>query len=372
MPARQAVAVGVGLFIGCTPLYGLHFALTGATAWLLGLNPLLVYAAANISNPLAAPFLLALEWQVGAWFRRQVWLGPQAILDSGLGEIAADLVVGSALVGVVGGLIGGSITYVVLRRRALHPAITALLERTALRYLSSGWMTWEAANGKLRLDRVYLDVLKHGRLPARGTLVDLGCGRGLMLALLATARELYAEGVWPPGWPAPPAALELRGVEARPRMVAQAERALGAVAAVGEHDIRQEGIPPCDVVLLFDVLHLMADADQRDILQRIAEALRPGGLLVLREADGEAGWRFQIVRWSNWVARAVQGRWERHFHFRSVGQWRRQLEAAGFTVEVTPAGRRTLLANVVLYARRAAPQGGTADPGARVDGAGDA
>ena len=356
-PVRQALAVGVGLFIGCTPLYGLHLALSVAAAWVLRLNRLLVYAAANVSNPVMAPLLLIAELQAGAWVRRQQWLGPRAIVESGLASIASDLVVGSVLVGLGAGAVGGGITYAIVRRRVRHPAVTALIQRTALRYLDSGWTTWEATNGKLRMDTVYLDVLQSGQLPKRGTLVDLGCGRGLMLALLATARELHAAGTWPQGWPSPPVALELRGIETRPRMVAQAQRALDRWATIEQGDIREVSLPRCDAVLLFDVLHLMAATDQDTCLSRIAAALPEGGLLVLREADTEAGWRFQVVRWSNWGTRALQSQWERRFHFRSAAQWRDRLLDLGFEVETTPTGRGAPLGNMVLYARR-----GTAVP----------
>ena len=230
--------------------------------------------------------------------------------------------------------------------------MTAVVERTALRYLQRGWTTWEATNGKLRLDAVYLDVLRSGRLPERGALVDLGCGRGLMLALLATARELHAAGTWPQDWPGPPVALELHGIENRPRMVAQAQGALGGAATIEQGDIREVALPRCDAVLLFDVLHLMAATDQDRCLSRIAAALPEGGLLVLREADADAGWPFQIVRWSNWVTRALQGRWERRFHFRSAARWRYRLQELGFEVEPMPAGRGASLGNVLLFARR--------------------
>ena len=356
-PARQALAVGVGLFIGCTPLYGLHLALSVAAGWLLRVNRLLVYAAAHISNPVMAPFLLVAELQAGAWVRRQQWLGPRVIAESGLSSVASDLAVGSAVVGLVAGAVGGGLTFALVRRRARHPAVTALVERTALRYLQSGWTTWEATNGKLQMDAVYLNVLSSGRLPQRGALVDLGCGRGLMLALLATARELYAGGTWPQHWPSPPVALDLRGIETRPRMVAQARQALAGMATVEQGDIREISLPRCDAVLLFDVLHLMDATHQDRCLSRIAAALPEGGLLVLREADADAGWPFQIVRWSNWGTRALQGQWERRFHFRSAAQWRHRLQDLGFQVEPTPAGRGAPLGNVLLFARR-----GTAKP----------
>ena len=57
-PAREAAAIGLGVFIGCSPLYGFHLLLCLAVGWCLGLNRLKMYLAANISNPFVAPFLL--------------------------------------------------------------------------------------------------------------------------------------------------------------------------------------------------------------------------------------------------------------------------------------------------------------------------
>ena len=76
--SREAAAVGLGVFLGCLPLYGLHLLL----CWLLGslfrLNRLKVYLAANISNPFVAPWLLLVELQTGAWLRHgaRLWNAP--------------------------------------------------------------------------------------------------------------------------------------------------------------------------------------------------------------------------------------------------------------------------------------------------------
>src|SRR5687767_3918244 len=68
-PAREACAIGVGLFIGCSPFYGFHLLLSWLCGRLLGLNRLKVYLAANVPNPFVAPLLLLGEIQTGAWLR---------------------------------------------------------------------------------------------------------------------------------------------------------------------------------------------------------------------------------------------------------------------------------------------------------------
>src|SRR6187431_3518064 len=65
-PARVALAVALGLFIGCLPVYGLHFLLCLLVCLPLGLDLVLAYLVANISNPLIAPFLITLEVEIGS------------------------------------------------------------------------------------------------------------------------------------------------------------------------------------------------------------------------------------------------------------------------------------------------------------------
>ena len=60
-PVRDAAALGVGTLIGCSPFYGFHLLLVWSVGWLLHLNRLKMYLAANISNPLLSPLLVLSE-----------------------------------------------------------------------------------------------------------------------------------------------------------------------------------------------------------------------------------------------------------------------------------------------------------------------
>jgi uncharacterized protein (DUF2062 family) len=102
----QAVAVGVA--IGVLPIYGLHiFACVGAAKW-LRLNQALVYAAANISFPLVAPFLIACEIAVGEWIRRGTFTPgmslpegtPWEMLTQG-GDLFLSCLLGSVVIAVL-------------------------------------------------------------------------------------------------------------------------------------------------------------------------------------------------------------------------------------------------------------------------------
>jgi SAM-dependent methyltransferase len=229
-----------------------------------------------------------------------------------------------------------------------------LIEAAAEPYLSAGMTVWEIARGKLRRDPVYLRILEDGVLPDRGRLVDIGCGQGLMLSLLATASARFTRGLWPASWPPAPAALELHGIEMRPRIAQQARDVLDTAAVIEERDVTTGGVPPCRAVLLIDVLHLMPRAAQDRVIAEVSRALAPSGVLVIREADAAGGWRFHLVRTGNRINAIVQGRFRRRFQFDSATGWRTRLADEGFTVDRIVPQRGGAFANFLLYARRPA------------------
>ncbi|RLE28642.1 MAG: DUF2062 domain-containing protein, partial [Acidobacteria bacterium] len=57
-PGAQAAAIGLGILIGCSPLFGFHLALALVVARILGLSRVKMMAASMISFPAFAPFLI--------------------------------------------------------------------------------------------------------------------------------------------------------------------------------------------------------------------------------------------------------------------------------------------------------------------------
>ncbi len=68
-PARAAASVFVGVLVGTTPLYGLHFLLVMGICVPLRLDTAVAYVASNVSLPIFAPFINIAEIQLGAWLR---------------------------------------------------------------------------------------------------------------------------------------------------------------------------------------------------------------------------------------------------------------------------------------------------------------
>jgi uncharacterized protein (DUF2062 family) len=359
--AQEASAIGVGLAVGFSPFVGLHLGMCIGLGWLFGLNRLKLYLAANLVNPLIMPAVLFGEVQLGSWLRRgetyPVSMDAFSSLDPW--HFGLDLLIGGMLLSLVGGLAAGLLTYAALGRRYRDPDFTRLSAEAADRYLGTSLTAWEFARHKLRGDPVYRAVISSDWLPASGVLVDIGCGPGLLLALIAEAVEAAADGRWPPdGWPTPPRQVRLVGIELRPRAADVARFALGDDAEIHTGDARQVALPAAiDVVAIFDVLHMMDREAQRPLLARLAAAMPPGAILLVREADAAAGWRFRMVRLGNTITALVRGRWRPRFAFRTAAEWRAELTALGFEVSLAAMSEGTPFANVLLVARRVAATG---------------
>ncbi len=249
----------------------------------------------------------------------------------------------------------GLLTYVLLRRGQRPPEVEALIDETARRYLDAGLIQCEIVRGKLRHDPVYFSLLRSGALPHSGRLLDLGCGRGITLALLAVAGEQHDRAAYPESWPPPPE-LQLLGVDADPRPAAVARIGLQGRAVVETADVTTAPLPPVDAILLIDVLHYLPPAEQQHLLSRVAEVLPPGGLLLVREADAAAGLGFLSIRFSERLAalcRRDWRQWRRGFHYRSQDAWINLLTARGLIAQVNPMGMGTPYANVLIAAVRA-------------------
>ena len=184
------------------------------------------------------------------------------------------------LLSVVGGLVAGLLTYAALGRRYRDPGFTELSSAAADRYLGTSLTAWEFARAKLRGDPVYRAVLASGWLPRSGVLVDVGCGPGLLLALVAQAVEDAHER--------PVAAGRLAGCP-RPTCGCTASSCVRGPptwratrwATTPRSRPATPATPRCpaaiDVVAIFDVLHLIDREAQRPLLARVAAAMPPGG-----------------------------------------------------------------------------------------------
>jgi len=344
-PVLQSVSIGVGVAIGCLPVYGLHLPLCLALGRVLGLNRITMALAANVNNPFVGPLLVLAEIQVGSLVRRGRFydltlanLHSYSLLD-GLG----DIVLGSLVVGVVLGSVLGAVALGVLRQNAHDRARKLLTERVAYRYLAAGYLRWERARASLRRDPVYLELATSGFLPRRGLLVQVGCGHGALLALLDTYRtdgDLREKR--PADWADPPE-LELAGVEERRRAAAVARKVLAPSVQVRRAAIRSVELPRCAAVVLVDVLVGLDREQQEDLLDRVARALEPGGRLAVREPGAGQWWRGCTRRVAGWLRRRAAGRGQGTWCVRTAEEWCALLADRGFDVRSSQSRKGTFL-----------------------------
>ena len=346
---RETAAVALGVFIGCLPLYGLHLTICWLIGYVLGLNRLKMYFAANISNPFVAPWLVVVEVQVGAWLRRGTLhqVTREYIASTSAWAFGIDALVGSLVVGAVLAVLAATATYSLVRGSGEDRRFADLVRRASDRYVGISVTAWEFARGKLRMDPIYRAALSPDVLVSGGSLLDVGCGQGLALALLTEAKCAMDAGTWPADWPPPPRFDRMIGIERRQRVAKIAQAALESDAEVIVADVRTLSLEPFRVVLLFDVLQLLAQDEQEALMAAMTARLEPGGVILVREADASAGSRFDLVRLGNRLKLFVSGSWRQPFHPRSAVEWSACFARHGLRSDATPMGTR-LFANMMF------------------------
>ena len=166
-------------------------------------------------------------------------------------------------------------------------------------------------------------------LPKWGRILDLGCGHGLLAMELALSER----------------AREVIGVDHDPARIAVATQAAGGIPNLrfDEGSVLAPPAGPFAGIALIDTLHYFEPRAQEAILQGIFQSLAPGGLLVAREVDPQAG---LISKWNRFyekmatssgftrTARQSAGTEGKPLHFRNPDQWKSLLEQLGFEVRV--------------------------------------
>ena len=233
----------------------------------------------------------------------------------------------------------------------------ALLERASQPYRTAGLHPWFFARGKLGHDPVFAGLLLLGLIPHGARLLDLGCGQGLLAALLLAAEAPARDIDWPAHWAEAPRDVTLRGIDFVARDVRRAQCAVGAAGANTarawfEHaDIRNADFGAADVVLLLDVLHCLDWDSQRQVLERVRDCLAPAGMLLLRVADANAGLSFRFGRFVDAAVLIGRGLRGTQLCCRPLTEWQRLLEAIGFSVRTLPMHAGTPFANLLLVCR---------------------
>lgn len=218
-------------------------------------------------------------------------------------------------------------------------------------YRAASRWSYHWAQGKLGRDPAFRALLERGDFGARpARVVDIGCGQGLVAALLAAC--MAERPAWPAGWGTAPACGAYTGIELMAKDADRARAALSALPFTPEFvcgDMCTTPLPGADVVVILDVLHYVDHAAQQGVLERVRGALSASkGRLLLRVGDAAQQRGFKASQWVDRIVTAVRGHTAPPTWGRSVAEWTALLDGLGFCVEPVPMSRGTPFANVLL------------------------
>jgi ubiquinone/menaquinone biosynthesis C-methylase UbiE len=206
---------------------------------------------------------------------------------------------GMLIAGAGGALLAGLATAMALRTSGAISTVAVVVCAGAViasvyGFGMAGYMTYGSRFGKLRTREKLLDLV-HAVVPwtGREAVLDVGCGRGLML--VGAARRLTTgKAIGIDLWRAEDQAGNTPGA------AIENARREGVVARVSVEtgDARDLPFPNAcfDVVLSHWVVHNLPDAaDRARAITEMLRVLRPGGVLVLADITHHAEYRKQLT-----------------------------------------------------------------------------
>jgi uncharacterized protein len=206
-------------------------------------------------------------------------------------------------------------------RRALQQQLDEFNTPRVLRrkverlYRYQGKFVEQFVHWKLRLDPIFgwLDSV----VPRNGFVLDVGCGYGQATHWLAHSTDQRT----------------FLGVDYDENKIRVAQRTAPGHRRVKfeSRDILNWEFPPCDTVLLLDVLHYWTPEKQELILRKACRALRIGGRLILRDAArSESAEHRRVERWERFATRMGHHQTVEGLHFQTASEFMGALKRAGF------------------------------------------
>jgi trans-aconitate methyltransferase len=307
-------------------------------ATLFGLNRPLTLAATFINNPLLQPLLVAGSLQLGhlATHGSLVSLSPAALLATPLTEQLLAWMVGSLILSAI---VGGAVAlfvYVFLAARSGGPREREWRGYVNGRFRAAGWYARGFVRWKTRLDRIFGLLLTEDL--GNGPVVDLGCGHGATLALVAFRDPRRT----------------LSGCDLDAGRIEAASQGLsGLDAHLSTSQVQTFPLPPAGLILIIDVLQYLDPADQASLLRRCAGALAPGGRLIFRLPDTRGGPLGGVTRLLDRLLLLIGG-WSSRPAYQSPEVYVGLLAEVGMSVKVQRYRNWLPLAHTLFFARKSA------------------
>ena len=168
--------------------------------------------------------------------------------------------------------------YAILKEEMEQPRF--FKEQLIYNYIYKGPVLEWYLRVKIRLEKDY--QLFHDLLPHSGRILDIGCGYGFMsymLQFVAPDRDVI-------------------GYDYDEDKIAVASHNFSRNANIHfvKADINQVELNPADAIILSDLLHYLQPDQQENLIQKCMNALRPGGVLIIRDGDSDLKKRHKGTR----------------------------------------------------------------------------
>lgn len=211
-----------------------------------------------------------------------------------------------------------------------------LINKTVNLYSKAGWKSIFA---KLRFWYApYKEVEE--LIPANGTVVDLGCGEGILsnyIGLCSRNRRVI-------------------GIEIDKNRIKDANHGMSNVNFL-KANITRDDLPQADVIICFQLLHHLKSFEiQEELIKKCIKNLNKKGKIIIDEIRVDYTLRY----WLTWIADhfLVPLFFEKRLYsrilFRSVSEWKRLLEKMGLSCNIIiPKETNKPFANVIFECRKA-------------------
>lgn len=187
------------------------------------------------------------------------------------------------------------------------------------------------------------------RLPSKGSVLDIGCGHGLLPLLAALEdpdRRLVASDIDPRKLDTARHAAGRLGLDHRVQFIHTDPNADAGMPALTGGE---------DAVMIVDVLYLMGTDRAVQLLRDVADALAPGGVLLVKEMASTPGWKACLNRLQETVAtRVLRYTAGNSLEFVPAGVIRTTMESMDLEVEEVRLDRCAVHPHLLMIGRRPA------------------
>jgi len=178
------------------------------------------------------------------------------------------------------------------------------------------------------------------RFPTRGAVLDVGCGHGLLINLLA--RDPSRRG------------LKLVGIDHDAAKIERARRTAPSGVDFSTRALNSFSEPAFNAVSIVDVLYTVKRQVWGEILGGCLRALRPGGRLIVKEVVDRPRWKYWAIMAQETLSVTLFGitKGERP-HFEAPATYRQAIVAAGFgMIEELPLKSANWISHHLFVARK--------------------